>query len=136
MGTESDSERMADRYDKTSPWPLVIVLGLVLSEIGILFNVYPVAIAGLVMFVGSVSGIISEAGYVASPWRLVSGLGLFLAVVGVVVIWTQLDAVSVDAAATAVAVPANDIVQRGVTIAATGGVLAIGGVVLPWLRGR
>ncbi|CAI49317.1 uncharacterized protein NP_2452A [Natronomonas pharaonis DSM 2160] len=136
MGTESDSERMADRYDKTSPWPLVIVLGLVLSEIGILFNVYPVAIAGLVMFVGSVSGIISEAGYVASPWRLVSGLGLFLAVVGALVIWTQLDAVSVDAAATAVAVPANDIVQRGVTIAATGGVLAIGGVVLPRLRGR
>ena len=58
MATESE------RYDKTSPWPIVVVLGVVFSELGILFNVYPVAVAGLVVFVGSVSGIVDEAGYV------------------------------------------------------------------------
>ncbi len=127
MGAES--ERMADRYEKTSPWPIVIVLGLVFSEIGMLFNIYPVAVVGLVMFVGSISGIVHEAGYVVSPWRLLTGLGAALAILGLALVSFRVDGaftVSVlEAAAT------DGILQRGITVAATGVVLSLAGVVLP-----
>jgi hypothetical protein len=123
MATESE------RYDKTSPWPIVVVLGLVLSELGILFNVYPVAVAGLVVFVGSVSGIVDEAGYVVSPWRLLVGLGAVLAVLGGIVVSLRVDgglSASVFAAAAA-----DGVLQRGLTVAATGAVVAVAGIVLP-----
>jgi hypothetical protein len=123
MATESE------RYDKTSPWPIVVVLGVVFSELGILFNVYPVAVAGLVVFVGSVSGIVHEAGYVVSPWRLLVGLGAALAVLGGAIVSVRFDgglSASVFAAAAA-----DGILQRGLTIAATGAVVSVAGIVLP-----
>ena len=123
MATESE------RYDKTSPWPIVVVLGLVLSELGILFNVYPVAVAGLVVFVGSVSGIVHEAGYVVSPWRLLVGLGAVLAVLGGIIVSVRFDG---GLSASVFAAAATDgILQRGLTIAATGAVVSVAGVVLP-----
>lgn len=125
MGTEP--ERMADEYDKTSPWPIVVVLGLVFSEIGLLFGVYPVAVAGLVMFVGSVSGIVHEAGYVLSPWRLLVGLGGALAVLGLVIVSLRAD----GGASVFEAAAADPFLQRGITMAATGGVLAVAGIALP-----
>lgn len=127
MGTES--EQGVERYDKTSPWPIVVVLGLVLSELGILFNVYPVAVAGLVLFVGSVSGIVNEAGYVVSPWRLLVGLGAALAVVGGVVISVRFDGALSASVLTAAA--SDGVLQRGLTIAATGTVVSVAGIVLP-----
>jgi hypothetical protein len=123
MATESE------RYDKTSPWPIVVVLGLVLSELGILFNVYPVAVAGLVVFVGSVSGIVDEAGYVVSPWRLLVGLGAVLAVLGGIIVSVRFDG---GLSASVFAAAATDgILQRGLTIAATGAVVSVAGIVLP-----
>ena len=123
MATESE------RYDKTSPWPIVVVLGLVLSELGILFNVYPVAVAGLVVFVGSVSGIVHEAGYVVSPWRLLVGLGAVLAVLGGIIVSVRFDG---GLSASVFAAAATDgILQRGLTIAATGAVVSVAGIVLP-----
>lgn len=120
---------VSERYEKTSAWPLVVALGLVLSEIGILFNLYPVAVAGLVMFVGSIAGIVDEAGYVVRPWRLLSALGVTLAVLGLLVVSTQVDGgVSAYIAQAAVT---NQISQRGFTIAATGVVVAVAGIVLP-----
>jgi hypothetical protein len=124
---DTESERMADQYDKTSPWPIVLVIGLVSSEIGILFGLYPIAIGGLVVFVGSVSAIVYEADYVRSPWRLLSGLGVALFVLGVLVVSTQGDLAvgALDASA------GGPITRRGVTVAATGAVLSVAGVVLP-----
>ncbi|MEF8808347.1 DUF7541 family protein [Natronomonas sp.] len=120
---------VSERYEKASAWPLVVVSGLVLSEIGILFNLYPVSVAGLIMFVGSVAGIVHEAGYVARPWRLLSGLGVALAVVGMLLVSTQVDG-GVSAYISQAAVT-NQVSQRGFTIAATGAVVAIAGAVLP-----
>ncbi|WP_336136802.1 DUF7541 family protein [Natronomonas amylolytica] len=120
---------ISERYEKASAWPLVVVFGLVLSEIGILFNLYPVSVAGLIMFVGSVAGIVHEAGYVVRPWRLLSGLGVALVVVGMLIVSTQVDG-GVSAYLSQAAV-ANQISQRGFTIGATGAVVAVAGVVLP-----
>ena len=130
MGTES--ERTVDQYDKTSPWPIVVVFGLVLSEIGVLFGIYPVAVGGLAMFVGSVSGIVNEAGYVASPWRLLSGLGAALFVAGTLVLSTQGDVTSIGTFLTATG--GNAIELRAVTLAGPGAVLAVIGLLAPLLR--
>ncbi|WP_181692942.1 cox cluster protein [Natronomonas sp. LN261] len=127
MGTEP--QRTNDRYDKTSPWPIVVVLGLVLSELGILFNVYAASIVGLVLFVASVSGIVNEAGYVVSPWRLLVSLGAALVVLGLLVVSLRVDggfSASVGAAAAA-----DSVLQRGLTIAAAGGIVSVSGIVVP-----
>lgn len=132
MKAESESEPspgISERYEKTSPWPIVIVVGLVLSEVGILFNLYPVAVGGLVLFVASVSGIVNEAGYVATPWRLLSALGAVLVVVGLLIVSTQV-AGGISAYVSQAAIE-NSISQRGFTIAATGVVIAAAGFVGP-----
>lgn len=129
MEADTEDERMADRYHKTSPYPVVIALGLVLSEIGILFNFYPVAVGGLLLFVGSVSGIVHEAGYVTSPWRLGRWLGAVLVVVGLLVVSTQVDG-GVSAYLTQLSVQ-DGITQRGFTIAATGLFVTVAGFVFP-----
>jgi hypothetical protein len=125
---DTKSERMAD-YDKTSPWPIVLVFGLVSSEIGILFGLYPVAIGGLIVFVGSVSGIVNEAGYVTSPWRLLSALGAALIVLGALVVSTQADLTAIGSVLAAA--EASSIAIRGVTIAGTGAILAAAGLLVP-----
>lgn len=123
---------MANEYDKTSPWPIVVVFGLVLSEIGVLFGVYPIAVGGLTMFVGSVSGIVHEAGYVASPWRLLSGLGAALFVAGTLVLSTQGDVTAIGTFLTATG--GNAIEQRAITVAGTGAALVAIGLLVPVFR--
>jgi hypothetical protein len=130
MEAESESEpRVSDHQTKTSPWPVVVVLGIVLSEVGILFNLYPVSVTGLLLFTGSVAGIVDEAGYVATPWRLLAGLGASFVVVGLLFVSSQVDG-GVSAYVAAAALD-NGIVQRGYTIAATGAVAALGGLLAP-----
>ncbi|MFW5964716.1 MAG: DUF7541 family protein [Natronomonas sp.] len=132
MEAESEPEpesALSERYAKSSPWPVVVALGLVVSEIGILFGLYPVAVAGLVMFAGSVSGIVYEAGYVASPWRLLSGLGIVFVALGLALVSTQVDGgLSAYLAQTSVE---NGVTLRGFTVAATGAIITVGGIVAP-----
>lgn len=127
MDGEPRPEPSAERT-KTSPWPLVIVLGLVLSEVGILFNLYPVSVGGLLLFVGGIAGIVREAGYVTSPWRLVAGLGMAFAALGLLVVSTQVDG-GPTAYLSQVFVD-DGVSRRGYTVAATGAVLAVAGGVL------
>ena len=127
MATDPDSA--VERADRTSPWPVVVVVGIVLSEVGILFNLYPVSVAGLLVFTGSVAGIVDEAGYIARPWRLLVGLGVAFLAVGAVVVSTQVDGgLSAYVASETLR---DGIVQRGYTVAIAGGLAALGGAVLP-----
>ena len=127
MATDPDSA--VERVDRTSPWPVVVVVGIVLSEVGILFNLYPVSVTGLLVFTGSVAGIVDEAGYVARPWRLLVGLGVTFLAVGAVVVSTQVDG---GLSAYVESETLRDgIVQRGYTIAIAGGLAALGGIVVP-----
>ena len=125
---------VSEEYAESSPWPLVVVLGLVLSEVGILFNLYPVSVGGLILFVGGVSGVVDETDYVASPWRLAGGLSVALVVLGLLVVSTQVDG-GLAAFRAQVAVN-NGVSQRGFTIAATGAVMAIASVVVPRVRNQ
>jgi hypothetical protein len=79
----SDTPGLSEQYRRSSPWPLFIAVGLAISEVGIVFPILPLAIGGLLLFVGSVGGILTEAGYLSHPWRFNGGAGGFLSIVGV-----------------------------------------------------
>ncbi|MFB6131605.1 MAG: cox cluster protein [Salinigranum sp.] len=81
---------LSDQYRTASPWPLFVALGIPISEIGILFGVFPVAVAGLLLFSGSLAGILRESGYVSTPWRSLDVIAVLLFVVGIAFVFTQI----------------------------------------------
>ena len=106
---------LSDQYRKSSPWPLFIAVGLALFEVGIVLAdvLFPVAVGGMLMFVGSVVGILRESEYIDNPWKaLVGCAGLAFAVGGV--LWTMTAASSIQ--------------LRGTAIVVGGVVLLVGGV--------
>lgn len=117
---------MTDRVERTSPWPVFVASGLVLSEVGVLFGVIPLAIGGIVLFGGSCAGILDEAGYVASPWRPLPAIGGVFVLLGAGLWAVRLQTLTVRAALRAVAV--DSVALRGVAIGVAGGMLVLGGV--------
>ena len=81
-------EAVSDR-NRASAWPVFVALGLAVGEVGVVLALYPVAVAGLLLFVGSVAGIVAEAGYVERPWPLLAGLGVVLLAFGAWIVSTQ-----------------------------------------------
>jgi hypothetical protein len=122
--SETDEGVAASQASKASPWPLFVALGLAVGEVGVFMGLYPVAVGGLLLFVGSVAGIVQEAGYSERPWKLLAVLGGLLVAIGAWVVTTQ---TGVDATAVLAAVDSTDtIVLRGFSIAAAG-VIALAG---------
>ena len=114
------------QYRRTSAWPLFVALGLPLAEIGVLFGLVPVAVGGLLLFVGSIAGITQESGYVERPWNLLAGLGSVLLVLGAVLALSQ---IPFSAGALTAALASNGLVVRGVSIVIAGFVaIGVGGV--------
>jgi hypothetical protein len=112
---------LSDQYRKASPWPLFVALGFVVSEVGIVLGLFPVAVGGLLLFGGTVAGILSEAGYVARPWRSLGVFGLLLVAFGSLTL-----GLSVDPAALGVETfldPTKPFVYRGSAITAAGLIL-------------
>ncbi len=119
-----------DQYRRSSSWPLFVALGLVISELGVLFGVIPISVGGLVLFIGAIAAAVSEAGYTDRPWRLLAGLGGLLVGVGVLIAVTQASALAPAAVigvfAKGFAQPPNGVVVRGISIIVAG----IAGIVL------
>ncbi len=74
---------LSDQYRTASPWPVFVALGLALSEIGVFIGLFPVAVFGLILFGGSIAGILTESGYVERPWPTLLGVGAVLALLAV-----------------------------------------------------
>ena len=109
---------------KASPWPVFVAAGLAVAEIGVFLDgLYPLAVAGLLLFVGSVAGIVSEAGYVDRPWRLLGALGAVLVVAGVLVVYSQVGTAFLAAFSTT-----DGVIFRGFAIAGAGVVAVTGGL--------
>jgi hypothetical protein len=102
---------LSEQYRMASPWPIFIALGIPIAELGIIFDLFPLSVGGLILFCGSVSGILQEAGYVASPWRTLGGFAVFLLAVGAAFTFTDLN-----------------LVTRGYAIIVTGALLVLGAV--------
>ena len=82
----SDERDPSVQHTGTSPWPLFVALGLALSEVGVVLGLRPVSVAGLLLFVGSVAGILTEAGYVSRPARAAGVQGVALVGVGITLV--------------------------------------------------
>jgi hypothetical protein len=80
---------LSDQYRTASPWPLFVALGLALSEIGVFIGLFPVAVFGLILFGGSIAGILTESGYVSRPWPTLAGIGAILAGLAILIGITQ-----------------------------------------------
>ncbi|MFB6084999.1 MAG: cox cluster protein [Halorientalis sp.] len=79
---------LSDQYRKASPWPMFVALGFALSEVGIIIGIFPIAVGGLLLFGGSVAGILKESAYVDTLWGSLFAFGGALAAIGVgVVAW-------------------------------------------------
>jgi hypothetical protein len=108
---------LSDQYRMASPWPVFVALGIPISEIGLLFDVLPIAVGGLLLFCGSVAGMVAEAGYAKSLWRAVawSAVALF-AFAGLLVYLSSSDGGAA-------------LGQRGLAIVVSGGLLLAGSLV-------
>jgi hypothetical protein len=73
---------LSEQYRKASPWPLFIALGVPISEIGLVFDIFPVAVGGLLLFCGCIAGLLQESGYVAAPWNALGVMALLLFAAG------------------------------------------------------
>lgn len=106
---------LSDQYRMVSPWPLFVALGLPIAELGLLFGLVPLAVGGLLLFGGSVAGMLRESGYVETPWRaLVVVAALAVALGGALLYADPMTAVSVT--------------QRGYSAIAAGAIMLLVGV--------
>ncbi|MFB6304361.1 MAG: cox cluster protein [Haloferacaceae archaeon] len=103
---------VSDRYGMASAWPPFVALGVPIAELGILFDLFPVAVGGLVLFSGSVAGLLDEAGYVRSPWLALGVMAIVLVAVGAGMAFTSVG-----------------LVTRGYAVIVAGGLLLAGAAV-------
>ncbi|MFC7204208.1 cox cluster protein [Haloferax namakaokahaiae] len=103
---------LSDQYRRASPWPVFVALGIPLSELGLLFDLFPLAVGGLLLFSGSVAGMLQESGYVESIWKSLAVLAVLLFVVGGLFVFVG-----------------GNLVTRGYAVIASGALLLFGGVV-------
>lgn len=81
---------LSDEYRKASPWPVFVAFGLAIFEVGIVVPLFPVTVGGMLLFVGSVVGILRESGYIANPWKgLITAAVISLAVGGAIAYTTS-----------------------------------------------
>jgi hypothetical protein len=78
---------LSDQYRKASPWPVFIALGVPISEVGLVFDIFPVAVGGLLLFCGCIAGMLQESGYVDLPWTSLGVMALLLFVAGGAVLY-------------------------------------------------
>ncbi|MFC6787097.1 DUF7541 family protein [Halobaculum halobium] len=106
---------LSEEYRMASPWPLFVALGLPIAEIGILFGLVPLAVGGLLLFCGSIAGILRENGYVSSAWRGLAVLSAFV-LAGGLALWYA------DSAT------ASDLLIRAYSMIGTGVLMLLAGV--------
>ncbi len=125
-----DQPGLSDQYRMASPWPLFVALGLAISEVGVVLNILPLSVGGLLLLVGTTAGIVQEAGYTDRPWGVLGGLGAALVVLGGILVATQVTTVSVPAVTETVTgafsgPTANGLVQRGLSVAFAGAIALV-----------
>lgn len=72
---------MNDGARETSAWPIFVALGVAVGELGVLFNLVPVAVGGVVLFGGASAAVVAESELADGPWRPLAAIG---AIVGAI----------------------------------------------------
>lgn len=110
---------------QSSPWPVVVALGLATAELGILFGLVPLAVGGVLACGGSLAGIAREAGYADSVWRPLRLIGVAVGAASALV-WASRsaglasDALLAAAATDGIAIRAAVVLAAGVMLVAAG----------------
>jgi hypothetical protein len=126
--TQVSTEKIGSptKIHRVSPWPPFVAVGFAVSEIGIVLNLVSLAIGGIVLFGGSVAGILTETKYVKNPWRPLVVLGVFFIVAGAYIYASQVPQFGLE---TLFSVgPANAIAMRGEAVLIAGGLLVFGSI--------
>ena len=120
-----DQPGLSEQYRTASPWPVFVALGLALSEVGVFVGLFPVAVFGLILFGGSVAGILTESEYAKRPWPTLVGVGLALAAIAAVIAVTYIPTSEFYLAN----IDDNGLLSRMVAVVVAGVIMvAIGGV--------
>ncbi|MGQ3412258.1 DUF7541 family protein [Natrinema sp. LN54] len=117
------------RADGERPWPILVALGLVGSEVGIVVGFLPVAVIGLVAFAASVAGILADADYVDRPFAFAATFGAAFVVVGGV-----LTAHGTGTVPIGLLEPLSGLASRGVALVIAGVVTIAGAGVMRFRR--
>lgn len=132
--TTEDKIGSPTRIHRVSPWPPFIALGFAVAEIGIVLNFVSLAIGGILLFGGSVAGILSETKYVERPWRTLAILGSLFVAAGTAIYATQVNQFTLDVLLSSE--PINAIAMRGEAIIIAGLLLLLGAVVVRLTKSR
>jgi hypothetical protein len=116
---------LSEQYRKASPWPMLVAFGFVIAEIGVVLGLFPVTVGGLVLFGGTVAGILSESGYVEQTWLSLAVFGGVVTALGLAAIGLNVDpnSLSVDVLLDT----SRPFVYRGSAITAAGLILVVVG---------
>ena len=85
----NDESTTSPAHTETSPWPLLVAVGLALSEVGVIIGLRPVSVAGLLLFVGTVAGILTESGYISRPALAIGAQSFVLIGIGITLIYVN-----------------------------------------------
>lgn len=120
----TEQRATAGEYRRTSPWPVLVALGLALSELGVFVGLFPVAVVGLVLFGASVSGALAATGYVERPLLGTGAIGALLVVAALAVAaWRgSIGTVALDAFGT------DPVFSRVLSVAVGGALLVLAAV--------
>ncbi|WP_129115012.1 DUF7541 family protein [Halegenticoccus tardaugens] len=110
---------LSDQYRMASPWPLFVALGLPIAEIGILFDLPALSIGGLLLFCGSISGMVQESGYAETPWRPLAACAVLLFAFGGLFFYADAQ----------IAAEGIRFLARGWAVVVAGGILLLSSVV-------
>jgi hypothetical protein len=129
---------VSDRFPKASPWPLFVALGFVLLEVGLLIGFFPIAVGGVLLFGGSVAGILTESGYTAHLWRTLIRAGAVFCAIGIGLIALQgtFDVSGLLAAVETPNAAGSRLASRGVAVALGGLILIALGTLRPPARSK
>ncbi|MFT4930337.1 MAG: hypothetical protein ACI91T_000204 [Natronomonas sp.] len=130
-GVMAEGTELADGFGKSSPWPLFVALGLAISEVGVVMALLPITVGGLLLFVGSVAGILTETEYVDSPWPLLAGVAAVLVVLGAGIYLYTGAPLTVDTVLDTLAV-GRTVAYRGLAIAMAG-IVTVAVAVAGWI---
>jgi hypothetical protein len=125
---DHSSRAPTERTDAARPWPLLVAVGLAGSEVGIVVDLVPVAVAGLVVFAASVAGILADAAYVDRPLPLLAKFGVAFVAVGGVLVAHGTGTLLISPLA-----PLSGLTSRGVALVLAGLVTVVG-TGLVWAR--
>lgn len=126
VDSQTDGIGSPTKIHRVSAWPPFVATGFAVAEIGIVLNLVPLSIGGIILFGGSVAGILNETDYVTSPWRTLFALGgIFVALGGFM--WTsQVPQATIELLLAAT--ETNTIAMRAEAIVIAGLLLALGAI--------